>query len=461
MSDKFVAIGEFPIFDEDEKYGLAELEEIVRVNNARIEDTGDCIPVILGHTKDGVGEVSQPPIVGWADGLKIVKLGKLNPRYAISASFRILKDCLDIVKKFPRRSIELWTQDNVIDPIALLSTSRPAKSLGLMTFSQERTGAKLVKYYEQGATMDENVIADKDTLVKLITSTIENSEIGQYVRSQMTKPDPVETADEELQEDGKEEEAMEDKAEADEKQELAEEGAPSDPPADEEKETLKEDAPGEAKPEKKSMVEQEACKHEEDEEEDDDDEEDDPRLRGLAVEAEEHPDLSTEALAKIVDDHLAEDPEYYSAGGDNTMIPDEKIVEKHAMDAVMMEDVLSRYRKDNENLRSEVEQLARELTRFGREKELFKLNTQFAFDLAEELKIVSDYSDAQFARHCDVIRSRYSEYPVNRGLGVAPVVTEEGVKPAMTLAKVNKAVELATTLKCSFEEALNQVQKGL
>jgi hypothetical protein len=454
--EQFVEIGEFPIFDEDEKYGLAELEEIVRINNARIEDTGDCIPVILGHTKDGASETSQPPIVGWADGLKIVKLGKLSPRYAISASFRILKDCLDIVKKFPRRSVELWTQDNVIDPIALLSTSRPAKSLGLMTFSQLRTGAKLTKYYEQGANMDaENVIADKDTLVKLITSTIENSEIGQYVRSQMTKPDPVENADEDLQEDGKEEAALDDQKDAEDKQAIAEDGAPSDPPADEEKEAPKEDAPGEDKPEdkveKKSMVEQEACKQEEGEESD-------PRLRGISKEAEEHPDLSTEALAKIVDDHLAEDPEYYSAGGDNTMIPDEKIVEKHAMDAVMMEDVLSRYRKDNDNLRSEVEQLARELTRFSREKELFKLNTQFAFDLAEEMKIVSDYSDAQFVRHCDVIKSRYSEYPINRGVNVNPVVNEEGVKPAMTLEKVNKAVELATSKKCSFEEALKLVQ---
>ena len=453
--EQFVEIGEFPIFDEDEKYGLAELEEIVRVNNARIEDTGDCIPVILGHTKDGVSEVSQPPIVGWADGLKIVKLGKLSPRYAISASFRILKDCVDIVKNFPRRSVELWTQDNVIDPIALLSTSRPAKSLGLMTFSQARTGAKLIKYYEQGANMDDTVVADKDTLVKLITSTIENSEIGQYVRSQMTKPDPVESPEEELQEDGKEEAAMDDKADADEKQELAEEGAPSDPPADEEKAAPKEDAPGEEKPkedkpEKKSMVEQEACKQEADEDSD-------PRLRGLAQEAEEHPELSTEVLAKLVDDHLAEDPDYYSAGGDNTTIPAE-LVEKHAMDEVMREDVIARYRKDNENLRSEVEQLARELNRFAREKELFKLNTQFAFDLAEELKIVSDYSDAQFVRHCDVIRSRYSEYPINRGTGVVPVVTEEGVKPAMTLQKVNQAVELAALKKCSFEEALKLVQ---
>jgi hypothetical protein len=474
MSNDLVTIGDFPIFDEDEKYGVEELEEIVRVNNARIADTGDCIPVVLGHTRDDADEVEQPPIVGWADSLRLSLIGEVHPRYAITATFRILKECVDLVKKFPRRSVELWTQDKVIDPIALLSTSRPAKNLGLMTFSQSRSGSKMIKFFEQGANMQDQVIADKDTLVKLIVTTLEQSEIGQYVKAQMAQPEPVVSAEETVQEEGKEEAALDEQLESEKRDELLTEDTPQDQvegeedPQEDVKDETKDEVKDEEKPVKHEMVEVMEDEDEDEDEEEEEDEEDDPRLKGLKIEGEEHPEFTTEQLLQLVDDHLAEDPEYYvkkceevSPGGSNTFIPDDKIsYSASGMSLGQLEDVVERYKREQVELHSELGALRSQLRMLSREKELFKLNAQFAFDLAEELELVRDFNDSQFVKHCEVIKSRYAEYPVNRGVGVVPVQTEEGVKPPMTAEKMNRAIDLATRTKCSFEEALKQVCAG-
>jgi hypothetical protein len=391
--------------------------------------------------------------VGWADNLRLVTIGKVNPRMAISATFKVLRECLDLVKQYPRRSVELWTEDLIIDPIALLSTSRPAKNLGLMTFECTRSGAKLTKYYETGATMDASnaVIADRDTLVKLIVSTIEQSEIGQYVRTQMSAPEPEPVAEEPVADEPMADDPVADEPVVDEAEAVADvdsEDATAEPPV------------------KDKPVAGELVKHEMDGEvetaEADVDEE--LRQKGLADEREEHPELSDDDLLQLVDDHLAEDAEYYTrekceealAGGSNTDVPEE-LKEKNAMKDVLHSEVLERYRKENNSLKDEVTQLAKHLKAFAREKELFQLNQVFAFDLKDELAITGDYSDDQFTRHCEVIKTRYSKYPVNRGVGVSPMPTDEGVKPAMSLARVQQAVAVAQAEKCSFEEALKRV----
>jgi len=43
-----------------------KLLEITSVNNKRIGDTGDEIPLVIGHTKDDAPENQQPEIVGYA-----------------------------------------------------------------------------------------------------------------------------------------------------------------------------------------------------------------------------------------------------------------------------------------------------------------------------------------------------------------------------------------------------------
>jgi len=41
-----------------------KLQEIVNTNNTRMSNTGDEIPLVIGHTKDDAPESEQPEIVG-------------------------------------------------------------------------------------------------------------------------------------------------------------------------------------------------------------------------------------------------------------------------------------------------------------------------------------------------------------------------------------------------------------
>lgn len=137
-----------PIFDEhsgteegmDVEFTPEVLAKIVEQNNARIKETGDLIPVTLGHT----GGEEDPPVLGWAYNFTLGDFGK---KQAIYCDMKFTKDRYAKVKDlaagmaFPRRSVELW-DDYAIDPIALkdrpildtvalLGAERPARNLGL------------------------------------------------------------------------------------------------------------------------------------------------------------------------------------------------------------------------------------------------------------------------------------------------------------------------------------------
>src|SRR5690348_10993768 len=128
------------------KIDEARLKQIAEVNNKRIKDTGDMIPLVIGHTKGEVGEYvpedQQPEIVGYAKNLRVGKF-KNTSRKAIHATFQFFKDKLDKVRNFPRRSVELWLSDWKIDPISLLRATTPERDLGLLQLS--KGGKKVYK----------------------------------------------------------------------------------------------------------------------------------------------------------------------------------------------------------------------------------------------------------------------------------------------------------------------------
>src|SRR5690606_6398015 len=115
------------------------LREIAHSNNKRFAATGDECPIVIGHTKDGLPEDKQPPIVGYASNFKDKRLLRTT-RQAIHATFKFLKDKLDVVRQYPRRSVEFWLSDKKIDPIALLGATTPERDLGLLRL--ERGGSK-------------------------------------------------------------------------------------------------------------------------------------------------------------------------------------------------------------------------------------------------------------------------------------------------------------------------------
>lgn len=140
-ADRYEISGGVAILDEytradGTKIGHAELQSIVEANNHAIEDTGDYVPLTLGHTPDDEGS-TQPPVVGFAGPFKLSRIGKVNPRWAIIAENWIIdKNHADEARKHPRRSVELWFDGETkkptrIDPIALLGAMAPRRSLGL------------------------------------------------------------------------------------------------------------------------------------------------------------------------------------------------------------------------------------------------------------------------------------------------------------------------------------------
>jgi hypothetical protein len=163
-ADEFVTFRDVPIFAEHEttakdgrklRFTRTELEMIAARCNRRISETGDYAAVTIGHTPDPrVAEIhpgSIPPVVGFAGGFKIGVLGQRGQRqrYAILADLHIYKEDAGRVKKFPRRSPELWLEDKYeemfLDPIALLGAEAPRLDMGLL-YSAMRGNRRVEKY---------------------------------------------------------------------------------------------------------------------------------------------------------------------------------------------------------------------------------------------------------------------------------------------------------------------------
>lgn len=145
-SPQLVKVGRWAILDEHELPATASHPEIIvdrkrlqRIcNNAakRVADTGDAIPLVIGHTDEDSFEVDQPPLVGFCDNLQVEPLFDTG-REAIWADFLIYDNKVDEVRAYPRRSVELWATRDEIDPVSLLGATTPERDLGLMKFNRQ------------------------------------------------------------------------------------------------------------------------------------------------------------------------------------------------------------------------------------------------------------------------------------------------------------------------------------
>ena len=158
-----------------------KLLEITSVNNKRIGDTGDEIPLVIGHTKDDAPENQQPEIVGYASNLKVEPFFKTG-RKCITATFKFFKNTVQKVRGFPRRSIELWLSDYKIDPISLLGATTPERDLGLLRLS--KTG---VKKYQRTMNMDENQMGAPSSggpnqeIVDAVVNALQQTDVWQFL----------------------------------------------------------------------------------------------------------------------------------------------------------------------------------------------------------------------------------------------------------------------------------------
>lgn len=154
-ADRFVRIPDVPVFVEHETvlrkrkmhFGPKELAALAERCNRRIEETGDYVPLTIGHTPVP-GEVKpDPEVVGFAGPFR---LGRYQGKAAILADFHVFRDDVERLRKYPRRSPELWLEENIedsyLDPIALLGAETPKLDMGLLLYTAERQGRIVERY---------------------------------------------------------------------------------------------------------------------------------------------------------------------------------------------------------------------------------------------------------------------------------------------------------------------------
>jgi hypothetical protein len=151
---EFVRFENVPLFDEhvgDDGVHYDEnlLNCIAENNNRRCADTGDFVPIVVGHTSDEPN-AKDPPVIGLAGPFHVAPYGKVKPRPCIHATFWVWKEHADeFRKKYPRRSVEVWPEDSpeqrYFDPIAVLGAETPKRDLGLV-YGKPKNGKSPFRY---------------------------------------------------------------------------------------------------------------------------------------------------------------------------------------------------------------------------------------------------------------------------------------------------------------------------
>jgi hypothetical protein len=147
----------------------SELEEICRANNERLEKTGDLTVIAIGHTDDNAPATQQPPVVGVAKDWRVDRFGPEGKLAAVHDWYIDRhwlcdgKACSDaeakakakaFMRRYPRRSIELWRNSKIVDPISVLGAQTPQRDLGMMLAFNSRSDDR-VRYSREGYSMAE------------------------------------------------------------------------------------------------------------------------------------------------------------------------------------------------------------------------------------------------------------------------------------------------------------------
>lgn len=113
----------------------AFLAEVAANNNARLEQTGDPTPLVVGHTEDGPRK-EEKPVRGYATNFRLEPFFD-SGRQALKCDFHVRHEHAHILTDFPRRSVELWPKKREIDPISLLGGTTPERDLGILRFGRK------------------------------------------------------------------------------------------------------------------------------------------------------------------------------------------------------------------------------------------------------------------------------------------------------------------------------------
>lgn len=204
-----------------------KLHYIANRNNQRVKQTGDLCPVVIGHTDDDAKEEDQPEVVGYAWNYRVKPLGRTG-RKAITATFKLHRKHLDKIRKYPRRSVELWFTDWKIDPIALLGATTPERDLGLLQLS--KGGRRSYKRVFSPLRNQKEATVDPKEIAAAVIAQLKQTAEWKWLEEQAGAANEQAVADEQAPEDeglldeGIEQEGLDDGGEDD----LGDEDIPMD-----------------------------------------------------------------------------------------------------------------------------------------------------------------------------------------------------------------------------------------
>lgn len=155
--NKYQTVHDLPIFPEhstvgsDGKrrvYDRKALEVIVKACNDRILDTGDFAALTRGHTPDDPTSAHAvvPEVLGYEGPFRLGMVGNLKPKWCIFADEHHRRDKLSDLEHRPRRSAEVWLEDNILDPIAALGAETPRLDTGIVRNCRLPSGRTVQKY---------------------------------------------------------------------------------------------------------------------------------------------------------------------------------------------------------------------------------------------------------------------------------------------------------------------------
>jgi len=215
----FETIENIPIFAEVEHEDAAgnpvvwdaeRLEKIASVNNDRIS-LGEYPVIIIGHS-DGEKE---DPAIGFIDNFTT---GIRNGLVTVFAQLLVYKDKLNLLKSYPKRSLEVYQNSFIVPALALLGSNEPALDLGLLYKQQDRT--QLLQFSSNKIFIETLNTFDNDKDEKMVSDELKNqilevlaeTDVFAYCRDLMEKnSQEPEIKDEVKDEDMKDEEKDEPK----------------------------------------------------------------------------------------------------------------------------------------------------------------------------------------------------------------------------------------------------------
>ncbi len=163
-AEKFVKVRDVRVFKEhtaknrDEstsEYDLEALVAIIDCCNRRIEETGDYSPLVEGvhlpNAEQRAKGATMPAVLAHVGPFRLGQFGTTKPKWAIFADEHWLRSEAEKRHQLPRRSAEIWLEDDMadrfFDPIVALGAQTPRLDLGTVRYARRESQGRLVETY--------------------------------------------------------------------------------------------------------------------------------------------------------------------------------------------------------------------------------------------------------------------------------------------------------------------------